>query len=174
MNLLDALLASFTVQNNGVAVPRRRTLNFLGVTVADDVPNERTNVTTAAGSSDFGSAVVQTTGALKALGALYLATGIVNATSYTVAANDCILLVDTSVHATTINMPAHSLGQIGRIIFVKDWKASASLHAITVHRFGGTGKINGVPADLSLGVRGQTILVSDGVDNWLDLQITGT
>jgi len=170
-NLLDALLASFTVQANGVAVPRRRILNFLGVTVADDVSNERTNVTTAAGSSDFGSAVVQTTGALKALGALYLATSIVDATSYTVAANDCILLVDTSVHATTINMPAHSLG---RIIFVKDWKASASLHAITVHRFGATGKINGVPADLSLGVRGQTILVSDGVDNWLDLQITGT
>jgi len=107
-------------------------------------------------------------------GALYWRPTFVDATTYTVDSGptkDRVLLVDTSSHSTTVNLPAHSAG---RILVVKDWKGSASTHPITLHRFGGTGKYNSIPADPSLGIRNYAFMISDGIDNWLDLTVAGS
>lgn len=108
-------------------------------------------------------------------GAMYLPTHIVTGvSSYTVDSRktkDVLILVDTSSVAVTINLPDHDEG---RLLFIKNWKATGGVHGITVHRFGGTGRINTVPGDLALGIRDYTVLCSDGIDNWEDLVITGT
>lgn len=102
----------------------------------------------------------------------YIVTG--GITNYTLDSRnvkDVVVLVDTSAAAVTVNLPVHRLG---RTFFIKNWKATGGTHGITVHRNGGTGRINTVPADLGLGIRDYTVLCSDGIDNWEDLVITGT
>jgi hypothetical protein len=101
----------------------------------------------------------------------YIVTGVSTYTVDSRAVKDSVLLVDTSSVAVTINLPVHSLG---RTLTIKNWKATGGAHGITCHRNGGTGKINSVPADLGLGIRDYTNLLSDGIDNWEDLTITGT
>jgi len=108
-------------------------------------------------------------------GGEFLPTYVVNAASYAAdsrTAKDVVLLVDTSSNTTTVTLPAHAAG---RLLFIKDLKANAAAHPITVHRNGGTGTINNVAADIVLAAapRDYCVLLSDGVSNWVDLVAMG-
>ena len=58
----------------------------------------------------------------------------VTTTSYTALATDYFLNVDTSLHATSINLP---VGVLGTVYIIKDGTGNASVNPITINGSGG-------------------------------------
>lgn len=83
--------------------------------------------------------------------------------SYTVLANDFIILADTTV-STTITLPVHV---VGRKLIIKDISGNAGVLPITLERNGGTGRIDDFLGNRTISTNWASLtLVSDGT-NWL-------
>jgi len=137
------------------------------------VPGESTQYS-ARGWADAQNDEVDAAAAAGGDGSLYFGITFVNVAVYVVDSGprrDAVLHVNTTAHNTEIRLPPHSEG---RIIAIKDAKAQASVHPITIKRDGDAGKINSIPANYVMGFSQiSMILQSDGVDNWLNLADAG-
>lgn len=109
-------------------------------------------------------------------GAIALPGKIVTAPSYTIdsgTTKDSFIFLDWSANDIAITLPPHAAG-VFRLLVFKAAKYDPT-HHLTILRNGGTGKINHIPADLTIGyTRDFTWLCSNGTDDWCDLVLTGT
>lgn len=96
-------------------------------------------------------------------------------TTYSVAATDCVILVNTRStaqggidSAITITLPDASSFP-GRVVTIKDAAGNCDVNAITISR-AGSDTINGVDATVSLPTPSSfKTLISDGVDSWQEI-----
>lgn len=72
---------------------------------------------------------------------------VTNVSSYTVLTTDVLLVLDTTLQATTINLPSTTNSPAGRTITIKDLTGALSTNAVTFHRFSTNDYIEGLQAD---------------------------
>lgn len=84
-------------------------------------------------------------------------------TSFNVGVSDYIIFCDTTAGALTINLPSAGTG---RCLVIKDVGGAAATNPITLARFGGTGIIEGVAADLVLNTNYGALQIISRTDDW--------
>ena len=133
-----------------------------------------------AGDNTVGIATTSPKSTLSVAGSLAInVTGINSSndpgTTYSMAATDCVLLINTRAaneggidSAITVTLPA-AASFPGRVVTIKDAAGNADNNAITISR-AGSDTINGIDQTVTLSTPSSyKTLISDGVDSWQEI-----
>jgi hypothetical protein len=112
-----------------------------------------------------------TTNGISIVGAMNFNYGSVITSNYTILPVDCIIPIDTSASVAniTINLPAVTIGQKGRMIVIKDVGGQFSkLNKMVILAANGSDKIDVTNSSITMDVDWESLtLFCDGVSGWI-------